>query len=155
MENTAETAGDMQPDGRDRQKVITKIPRSVASYARASRRTLADKAVAWLLPWSFYSYPGIHRGLFELTGIAVNTLRTYRTGHRQMTSRVALILADVIRTRCAAGLELVNELEASAAAYEASRRVKVPTGWQVVRERNGVVRDGRGSFKRRDKPVDL
>lgn len=43
---------------------------------------------------------------------------------------------------------IVSELEAIEASY-VNGRTK-PNGWRIVRDRDGIVRDGRGSFKRKE-----
>lgn len=148
MENTALADVDARPARRAYEKVPRKYPRSVAPIHNVSGRTVTDRAVLWLLPWKITGYPGIAKGIRELTGIAWSTLKGYRTGRRPIPGRVARIFSDIIRSRCEAGLAICAELDAIEANY-VSGRAK-PQGWQIVRDRDGVVRDGRGSFKRKE-----
>lgn len=132
---------------REPQKVSIKIRRSIVAFPMARRDTTIARAITWLLPWSFATYPGLRRGIGELTSVPWSTVRAYRDGRRRLTGRVARIFSDIIRSRCEAGLSICAELDAVEAAYVDNR--SKPQGWRVVRERDGVMRDGRGSFKRK------
>ena len=144
MENS--TPAD-KPERRRFPKVERNYPRSIVARPRGEVDYPLRKASLWILPWGRYDYPGIGRGLEELTGIKRGTMKAYRNGRRRITARVARIFIDVIRSRIETGLAIIAELEAiERTAYDHRRN---PAGWRVVRERDGVVRDGRGSFKRR------
>lgn len=148
MENVTPETVETRPARRAYQKYIRKFPRSIAARQLSEHETLSYRAVYWLLPWGLIDYPGIRRGIVELTGIPWGTIKDYRNGRRHLTARVARIFIDIIRSRCEAGQAIIAELEAIEASYVNGR--SKPSGWRIVRDRDGVVRDGRGSFKRKE-----
>jgi len=75
------------------------------------------------------------------TGHPIRTIRNWLSGHRVMPAVVCRRLADALRARAEADMAVVARLEAEADRLE--KRGRIPRGFEVVRERNGVVKDGR------------
>lgn len=138
-----------QPEApaREGQKVSRKITRSLAVDPKGKRGSAVDDAVFWLIPWRFYEFPGLQRGITELTGVSWATVRDYRNGRRRVTARTAKIFADAIESRIEAGLLIVAELRHIERTYVPG--TLQPRGWRVVRERDGEIRDGRPKSRKR------
>lgn len=68
-------------------------------------------------------------------------VKKMRDGSRRISSKTAKRVADVLESRIEAGSAILAELRAIEAADKVKR---TPRGWQVVKERDGIVRDGRG-----------
>jgi len=145
MENSALEPGSV---ARERQNVPRKYERSIVPRPRMRSDTALKRAADWLLPWGLDDYPGIGRGLEQVSGIPRGTMKAYRSGRRRITARVARIFIDILRSRIEAGLAIISELEKIEREYVDKRTL--PQGWRVVRDRDGVMKDGRGSFKRKD-----
>jgi hypothetical protein len=123
---------------RDRDK------RSISAPLLCDRHTLVARAIRWIIPWSRDTFPGLRAGIREVLGrstIAWATVQGWRAGRSRISADDAQRFAHFIRTRSERGLELATELEAYAAARRAEPRR--PRGFEVVRDRGGVVRDGR------------
>ena len=124
-----------------RRHALSIVPR----FNPTAHDTPISRAFRWVLPWERKDYPGQLRGWSELTGLGVACVRAYVKGQNRLPVQVALTLAAYIETRASAGLALAAELRTYAANFTGGRG-KRPTGWQVVRERDGpgsVPRDGR------------
>ncbi len=139
-----------QPGKTVRVSVSRKYARSIAPRPVKERGTALDKATRWLVPWGLYDYPGMRRGIAQLIGglYAWTTIRDYRTGHRRISGKCAAVFASVIEQRCAVGLAIAAELREIERTYVDGRTK--PSGWQVVRDRGGIVTDGRPKRTRRD-----
>jgi len=120
-------------------------PPSLSSIRPPIADTPCDKATRWLLPWSRDSYPGVEVAVREIGAgrIAWATFKAWRGGTRTMPEWFATLLADMIETRCRAGLAIVQELR----DYRVP--VRKPGGAMVVQAdgrdrrggRSGVMRD--------------
>ena len=96
------------------------------------------------MPWPRDTFPGMRAGVREILGrptIAWATVQGWRAERSRMPADAAERLAHFIRARSEHGIALARELEAYAAQRRAEPRK--PRGFQIVRERDGVVRDGR------------
>jgi hypothetical protein len=98
----------------------------------------------WIIPWSRDTFPGLRAGLREVLGrptIAWATVQGWRAERSRIPADDAERLAHFIRARSEHGLALAKELY----EYSAQRRAEPrrPRGFQIVRERDGVMTDGR------------
>ena len=86
--------------------------------------SLCARALIWLFPWQWRAYPGLKRGSLGLAGHSVvwQSIHSWRTGHRTLPAWYADILAETIKTRSQAGMELVAELESYSALKKATPR---------------------------------
>ena len=130
--------------------------RSVFAPLLCDRHTLAARAIRWAIPWSRETFPGMRAGVREILGrpsIAWATVQGWRAERSRMPADYAERLAIYIRVRSEHGMALARELE----EYVAKRRAEPrrPRGFQIVRERDGVVRDGRWRGGRRRPPTAL
>jgi len=137
----------LQPEKTRRVSVPRKYPRSIAPRTIADGSNVADSAVRWLIPWTSNDYPGIGRGIEQMTGIPRSSWKHYRYARRRLSKRAASILANVIESRVAAAVLILAELREVERTYVDRRTI--PSGWQVVRERGGLVTDGRPKRSRR------
>lgn len=126
-------------------KVAQKLRRSIVGKIPIERldtiANIYERALRWILPWDENRYPGIIRGSTELTGMSYAMVKKMRDGSRRVSPKVAKRVADVLQARVDAALPIIAELRAIEAADKVKR---APRGWQVVKERDGIVRDGRG-----------
>jgi hypothetical protein len=84
-----------------------------------------SRVAAWLLPWSFYAYPGRLRGMCHLLGqhVQKSTLTYWQREDRPPLWAVRLA-AERIEAESLEGLRLVEELR----AYEARQHNRPPKG---------------------------
>jgi hypothetical protein len=118
--------------------------RSIVAPLLCDRHTLAARAIRWAIPWSRDTFPGLRAGVREILRrptIAWATVQGWRADRSCMPSDDAEMLARFIRWRAEQGMALAKELEEYAAKRRAEPRR--PRGFEVVRDRGGVVRDGR------------
>lgn len=126
---------------RELEPYIRKWARSIVPRPRNTvSKTLMERVSEWLLPWELSDYPGKRRGMAELLGISWLTVREYRRGRRPLPKRLAVRLLAAVGARVAAGELLLAELRQLEASYADRRRAR---GWQIVKDRAGLVRDGR------------
>jgi hypothetical protein len=121
---------------------------SAVPPALTAHTGLFDRALCWSWPWTRRGYPGLRRGLLaSLPGSYTwPAVRHWRTGRTPIPAAVADAMAAQVEARCEAGLALVAELRAHAAAQRAMSRpargccqVDASTG----RDRRGNWRAGR------------
>lgn len=107
--------------------------------------SLPGRALAWLFPWPQDSYPGVKGGaLGLLAGKATwAAFKHWRAGRFVMPEWFARVLADMIESRCRAGLEIVQELR----AYRVPERRRV--GAMAVDPATGQDRRGGRIGKRK------
>lgn len=86
-------------------------PRSLTPPAQSWASSIG-RGVAWLLPWTEDSYPGVKRGVVEMLAGRASwpAAKRWRDGSRNAPEWFATQLADMIEGRCRAGLEIVREL---------------------------------------------
>lgn len=137
-------AADGQNRSNERHNQAAKHRRSIVSTLSNRYDTLAARALRWALPWTLRGYPGFHRGVMEIIGqrLTFGAVQHWRAGRRRLPVETAERLLDHISARVAIGQGLIDELT----RYIAVRRAepKRLDGCCVVRDRDGVIRDGRG-----------
>ena len=111
--------------------------RSIVPVRVARYTSLCSRALAWIVPWGFDDYPGIGRASVEVFAykVSLDAVRAWRKGVNPLPQWAAVMLADYMRSRLAAGQALLSELE----AYRAPVRKR--SGVCVVDPVTG--RDGR------------
>lgn len=74
--------------------------------------TVWGRAIQWILPWTQEGYPGVRAGVEELLAgrAGWQAFKLWRAGSRSAPEWLASQLADMIESRCRAGLEIVQEL---------------------------------------------
>jgi hypothetical protein len=135
-----------QPENRSRgpRKYLNRDKRSISAPLLCDRHTLVARAIRWIIPWSRDTFPGLRAGIREVLGrptIAWATVQGWRAGRSRISADDAQRFAHFIRMRSQHGLVLAQELEEYAAKRRAEPRR--PRGFEIVRDRGGVVRDGR------------
>jgi hypothetical protein len=123
---------------------LNRDKRSISAPLLCDRHTLVARAIRWIIPWSRDTFPGLRAGIREVLKrptVAWATVQGWRAGRSRISADDAERFAHFIRTRSERGLALAQELE----EYAAKRRVEPrrPRGFEIVRDRDGVVRDGR------------
>jgi hypothetical protein len=88
--------------------------RSYAPLHKVRSESLFQRAIAHLLPWTIFSYPGIKRGSLAIfrDKAPYETTRHWRKGTRNPPQWAIDTLADQIEARSLAGLAIVAELRA-------------------------------------------
>lgn len=122
--------------------------RSIVPEHRSRYATLFARALRWLIPWNRSDFPGLMRGALDLVRRPVggwSGIQHWRSGRRPLPPDIAVMFSAIIRARCMSGLHIADELDAYASAVP----TRQPSGWQVVRERDGITRDGRWRGARR------
>ena len=73
--------------------------------------------------------------------LSPSTIKAYRYGQRPLQPDVASAMAEIMRAEIERGQAILAELEAIAS----KPRVRVPRGFELMRDRDGsgVLRDGR------------
>ena len=92
--------------------------------------------------WGLRHYPGILRGIFETLGArwAVNSIQSWRKGHRNPSKEAVLAVFVAMNSRLSAGQAIADRLKVQLDAWPERQ----PSGFCLVKERDGVIRDGRG-----------
>ena len=115
-------------------------------------QTVVARSLAWLLPWTVWSYPGLRKGILEVLGwrVAWQTVACWRRGERATPIWACRVISGHIRARCEKGLALADELDATVTAGEISfpRRI----GFCVVDEDGLNKRNHVGINRKKDKP---
>jgi hypothetical protein len=105
--------------------------------AHATRR-----AVAAIWPWRRNEYPGRLPLLHELLrGYTRRSILSWISGQRTAPADALARLAAHARSRSVALGQIADELDSLAKGRPARQK---PAGWEVVKDRGGVVKDGRG-----------
>jgi hypothetical protein len=89
------------------------VPRIDLSTRSDRIPTLFRRIAAWVFPWCWHSYPGHLRGLCHVLGrpVPYSTLYLWKKSDRPPVW-AAVVFRDHIRSRCATGLALADELDA-------------------------------------------
>lgn len=109
--------------------------------------TLVWRTVERLAPWQVATYPGRKFLLLEsvLQRVGYAAIQRWWQGKNRFPAWAARQWAAVLTARAEADLALARELTEHAEREEANPRVL--RGCCAVRDRGGVVRDGRGGYR--------
>lgn len=107
---------------REQSEQAFRRPRSFSNVLRTAGKTPFDRAIAWLLPWGRYEYPGRTVAVRELTGVeSRHTVYSQRSGQTPTPAVVLRRFAAIIEDRAHQGLAIASQLLAEADAMERRR----------------------------------
>lgn len=100
--------------------------------------TLWIRVCAWCLPWNVFSYPGHLKGISTLlAGVGATTIQYWKRSDRPPVW-AAVTLRDYIRSRCALGLSLADELDEYIRKREAEPPRRYPATRRAPADRDGL-----------------
>lgn len=112
--------------------------------------SLTERVTSWFWPWTLANYPGRRKAFLSLLcrPVSWSAVRHWKHGRNRLPADIALGLAEMIRSRIAAGQALIEELEAYAAGHPGRS-----AGFRAVDPVTG--RDKRHRAGNRPKAVEL